>query len=184
MFDTDKTQERGQVGIGTLIVFIALVLVAAIAAGVLINTAGFLQTQAEDTGEESTAQVANNLEFTSAYGTALEEEDHVEDVSFGVQLAPGSDPINLEEVEVQVFPEGESSETIDGDNFDETVLEAGESAEMTNIDADVDLGDENELPEGNSVEIVITTSDGSQVETILRAPDPITESMDGGEVRL
>ncbi|MEZ3142729.1 hypothetical protein [Halobaculum sp. MBLA0143] len=45
-----------------------MVLVAAIAAGVLINTAGFLQSKSQQTGEESSAQVTNQLQVVSETG--------------------------------------------------------------------------------------------------------------------
>lgn len=63
---------RGQVGIGTLVVFIAMVLVAAIAAGVLINTAGFLQTKSKVTGDEASKQVSNRIQVVSARGEVTE----------------------------------------------------------------------------------------------------------------
>jgi flagellin FlaB len=100
VFDDDRS--RAQVGIGTLIVFIAMVLVAAIAAGVLINTAGFLQTQAEDTGTSSTEQVADNLNVITEVGeVGGANASNITEVRLGVQPAAGADDINLADLSVQ-----------------------------------------------------------------------------------
>ncbi|MFB6224012.1 MAG: archaellin/type IV pilin N-terminal domain-containing protein [Haloarcula sp.] len=85
--------DRGQVGIGTLIVFIAMVLVAAIAAGVLINTAGFLQSSAEETGQQSSDQVTNRLEVVSTVGVV--ESSAVDTVEITVKRAPGAANIDI-----------------------------------------------------------------------------------------
>jgi len=91
---TSNDEDRGQVGIGTLIVFIAMVLVAAIAAGVLINTAGFLQSSAEESGEQSSAQVTNRLQVVNAVGSDI-SGDEVTTVQLTVKKAPGADNVDL-----------------------------------------------------------------------------------------
>ena len=112
MFEFATNQEdRGQVGIGTLIVFIAMVLVAAIAAGVLINTAGFLQSQAEATGQESTDLVSERIDVTSTVG--IVESDggdnptNLSAIRVGVAGAAGADQIDLSRATIQaVGPNG------------------------------------------------------------------------------
>ncbi|WP_026190116.1 archaellin/type IV pilin N-terminal domain-containing protein [Halomicrobium katesii] len=99
----DEENDRGQVGIGTLIVFIAMVLVAAIAAGVLINTAGFLQSSAEESGEQSSAQVTNRLQVVNAVGSDIETSGtpEVTTVEVTVKKAPGADNVDLDTTTAQ-----------------------------------------------------------------------------------
>ena len=101
-----ESEERGQVGIGTLIVFIAMVLVAAIAAGVLINTAGFLQTQAEATGEDSTALVSERINVNSEVGIVASGAETLDELRIAVTGAPGADQIDLAETTLQVVGPG------------------------------------------------------------------------------
>jgi len=99
-------RKRGQVGIGTLIVFIAMVLVAAIAAGVLINTAGFLQTKSEETGQQSGQQVTNRLQVAASTGANL-QHSKVGSVNMTLKKSPGASNIDLENATVQwVGPSG------------------------------------------------------------------------------
>ena len=109
-----STERRGQVGIGTLIVFIAMVLVAAIAAGVLINTAGLLQAQAQQTGEETTAEVSNVIQIGEVVGYADSSDKEIDKLNVSIRLASGSDPINLSKASYTLSTDGEA-EVVNGD---------------------------------------------------------------------
>ncbi len=77
--------ERGMTGIGVLILFIALVLVAAIASGLILDTAGVLQNTAQNTGEQSTSEVSDRLSVLSSSGDVVNVEGleslYTEDIS-------------------------------------------------------------------------------------------------------
>jgi flagellin-like protein len=90
-----KDGERGQVGIGTLIIFIAMVLVAAVAAGVLINTAGMLEAQASDTSSDAQAQVSNHVVVVSATGEVNANGTGIDKVNLTLMKAAGAGDIDL-----------------------------------------------------------------------------------------
>ena len=188
MFETITDEdERGQVGIGTLIVFIAMVLVAAIAAGVLINTAGMLQSQAESTGEESTAQVSNVVQFDTATGNV--SDGSIDHINMTVSLGPGADPVNLSQANIEYLGDGVVTGTpgnVDGfsiaDLDNEDVTDSGDSVLTSDnylvVYIDLDEGgafDDEELTSGDSAEVTITTADGSQAYIELNVPTTLTD---------
>jgi len=202
--------DRGQVGIGTLIVFIAMVLVAAIAAGVLINTAGFLQTQAENTGTESTEQVSNNINVLGAVGQ-VNNTDQVNETRLAVAPAAGSDALNLEEITIQYVADDEFANLIhnasaqDGDHAFET---EAITAEDRNDNVMTDSSDRYEiivplgsdvgnvgtsdgdnsnlalLSEGETAELTITTDAGAQLTATVQVPDSLAGADNGSTVTL
>jgi flagellin FlaB len=200
----ENADDRGQVGIGTLIVFIALVLVAAIAAGVLINTAGFLQTQAQSTGQESTEQVSTNLVFLSTTGVVDGDgsgnAQGIKAFNTTVQLGPGSSAIDLNDSTISVFTDAGQSTEYDGvgsngltiDSSGETVLSTDSSdANATatlNFDVSANGGlnaSDGHLDPGTTVDIVITTAEGTQAETSFIIESPLDPQLNkNDEVRL
>lgn len=116
--------DLGAMGIGTLIVFIAMILVAAVASGVLIDTANKLQQQAQRTGDEAIQEVGSSFQIVDVFGEVDFEPDNIDNITLKVGLSAGSNPQDLNDTIVQIMGEDlevnlEAAETEGSDNADE-----------------------------------------------------------------
>ncbi len=94
--------KKGAVGIGTLIIFIAMVLVAAIAAAVLINVSGILQQRAMTTGKESIEQVSSNIVIQSIIGNTNTARTNLDSLNITVSTAAGAKRMDLRQFIVKI----------------------------------------------------------------------------------
>ena len=87
-----RNDERGSIGIGAMIVFIALILVAAVASTVIIKTAEELQDRAEKTGDDTRDQISGKLIVTDVYvATNADADTDIDTLEVIAKLASGSD---------------------------------------------------------------------------------------------
>jgi flagellin FlaB len=86
-------KEPGAIGIGAMIVFIALVLVAGVAAAVFIQTANVIEVQAVKTGTETRSEVATGIRVVDIGGKV--NGNNITNITITVKGRAGAGDINL-----------------------------------------------------------------------------------------
>lgn len=119
-----KDDKKGMVGIGTLIIFIAMVLVAAVAASVLIQTSQTLQQRAYKVSGETIQEVSSGIRIDDITGYTNTNQTYIEYMAMIIAPRAGSQYIDLQNVVV----------TIQLDNY--TVLEFDSNVIAGNVSSD------------------------------------------------
>lgn len=97
-----KKDKRAEMGVGTMIIFIAMVLVAAVAASVMISTANTVREQAQSTGDQAIDNVASGFAVQDVVGTIDSNYSSMTDVTVYMRLSAGSPSINMDNVMISV----------------------------------------------------------------------------------
>lgn len=120
--------KKAVMGIGTLIIFIATILVAAVAAAVLISTSNVLQQRSLLVGQEARKAITDGIEVVSILTASDPSTETFNQYEIMIRLSPGSDALQMRQFNVQYI----------GPDFDDGTVLAydsnGSSAELGIVD--------------------------------------------------
>ena len=97
-----RRKNVGSMGIGALIIFIAMVLVAGIAASVLVQVANTLQMQALYTGQETIDEVATGIAVVDVEGHVSNATNGMDSITISVRGRAGSGEIDLSQTVIEI----------------------------------------------------------------------------------
>ncbi|MEC7544846.1 MAG: hypothetical protein VYE51_05220 [Candidatus Thermoplasmatota archaeon] len=163
--------DRASIGIGAMIVFIALILVAAVASTIIIKTAEELQQRAEATGDDTRDEISGKIQLVMAYVSAETGGagvTTVDEITLIVQMAAGSDATLLTDIQwlivcdngaaaqvnTGVLDDGATPATVLAEDLGGTALTGGSSVSAgqtfgividTSVNCTPDVGDTQEL---------------------------------------
>lgn len=87
--------DRGQVGIGILVLFVAMIIVSAVASGVIVNMAGKLGDRAQEAGSEAVGQVTEGIQVQDRTCVVSANPTGVDEAWVHVRLRPGGTSVNM-----------------------------------------------------------------------------------------
>ena len=168
---TPDRSEEGSIGIGAMIVFIALILVAAVASTIIIKTAEELQQNAENTSSDTRQQISGKVAIADVYVKTTADTDNADaddDVTTGdkediatmeviARISSGS--LNVQEGDISYYISCQVTLTEQAGDPTYAVVDSG-TADSLNLDGS-DIADGTEITAGTTFkfEIDLATTD-------------------------
>jgi flagellin FlaB len=194
MTNYKNSTKKGAQGIGTLIIFIAMILVAAVAAGVLIQTASSLQSKSLDVGRQTQERLTTDIEVIQLYASDASDgaiNNGTDVVTFVLRLGSGSTAIKLTDLLIRFdAPEGSQSLIyldnltsgnavnygvdfkIEGSNHNDGYLNSGDLAEIKFI-----YNVSNPIVEGETATLRLISKNGAVKPIQITTPSAMTEKI-------
>ncbi len=143
--------EAGSIGIGAMIVFIALILVAAVASTIIIKTAEELQQNAESTSDDTRKEISGKINVLQILVNGTTSADAIDSIIVTAKVASGSMDVLVGDIDWVITCGGSTYGLITG-NLGDTdpaggVIDAPESINADYMDGS-DYAATDELPAG------------------------------------
>ena len=155
---TDRDVEAGSIGIGAMIVFIALILVAAVASTIIIKTAEELQQNAESTSDDTRKEISGKINILQVMVNGSDGTD-IDSLIVTAKVASGSMDVQVQDIEWVITCGGSTYGLITG-NLGTTDNAGGNIVAPEDINADylsgVDYDADDELTAGTTFKFDIS----------------------------
>ena len=154
--------EAGSIGIGAMIVFIALILVAAVASTIIIKTAEELQQNAESTSDDTRKEISGKINVLQILVNGTTSADAIDSIIVTAKVASGSMNVQVEDIDWVITCGGTTYGLITG-NLGDTdpaggVIDAPESINADYMDGS-DYAATDELAAGTTFKFDINLDD-------------------------
>ena len=165
-YHMDRDNESGSIGIGAMIVFIALILVAAVASTIIIKTAEELQQNAENTSDDTRKQISGKVSVvdvfvkTAADPLTTGSTTDVATMEVIARISSGSIGVADGDIEYSIscrvtFTDGSSTFA---------VVDSG-TADLKGVGDTTGIADETMLPSGTYVITTLGTTTWDDIDT-------------------
>ena len=187
----ERNREAGSIGIGAMIVFIALILVAAVASTIIIKTAEELQQNAESTSDDTRKEISGKVNILQILvnGTGTTTAANADSFIVTAKIASGSTDVQVQDIEWLIICGGTTFGIVTGnlglDDAGGDTIVAPESVNADRLDGS-DYTATTELAAGTTFKFDINLDpagdDAGACSTSLSVGDTIEMKMivDGG----